>query len=288
MRNLNSERLGYLIRSAIGQFRPSRKACPCCGTGHRTMVRRKMLITALVRCENCQLLYRVPADPRGHTRNFYKKAYRYGPTTDCPGAKELANLIKSRFKGFDRDYGTRIQTLAALGVAPKARILDFGASWGYGVWQLRDAGYDAIGYEVGVSRAEFARTKLNVPVEHELEQISGSFDVFFSSHVLEHLPCPAESFQIARDLVRRGGLFVAYTPNGSAEMLAADPARYDSLWGYIHPTFPDAAFYERAFPDNAKLLCSTPFSLSEIEKWDRRENVVMSLSGWELLAVVAL
>ena len=44
----------------------------------------------------------------------------------------------------------------------------------------------------------------------------GQFDCFFSSHVIEHVPVPNRAFAYAQALLKADGLFLSFTPNGSA------------------------------------------------------------------------
>lgn len=83
---------------------------------------------------------------------------------------------------------------AMAGMPADSRVLDFGANWGYGVWQLRQAGFSAIGYELSEPRAAYS-TRLGVEIFTDWSEIQGRapFDVVFSSHVLEHTPDPARA-----------------------------------------------------------------------------------------------
>jgi len=52
-----------------------------------------MLVTALVRCDACRLLFRVPTDPRHFGKRFYQQEYHSELTTDCPQAQALKDFI---------------------------------------------------------------------------------------------------------------------------------------------------------------------------------------------------
>src|SRR5262249_48713421 len=143
---------------------PSRNRCPnCSGRGEAT-VQRKYLVTRLVRCGSCKLLFRTPTDPPKFTDSFYQENYSRGFTTDYPAPEALARLVETSFVGSEKDIAGRIQVFNALGIQPGARVLDFGASWGYGTWQLRRAEFETVGYEIGRPRARYAREALKVPV----------------------------------------------------------------------------------------------------------------------------
>ncbi len=65
---------------------------------------------------------------------------------------------------------------------------------------------------------------LHQNVVSNFEDVSGKFDVFFSSHVLEHVPDLRKVFEYAASVLRRGGIFVAFTPNGSTTACCATPS----------------------------------------------------------------
>lgn len=54
---------------------------------------------------------------------------------------------------------------------PQRRVLDFGCSRGCGVHQLKQAGYDAFGFEISRPRAELGRCELGVEILDKLEDL---------------------------------------------------------------------------------------------------------------------
>lgn len=235
-------------------------------------------------------MYRLPTDAPRVAEQFYQREYTEGFTSTCPTAAALAALIAVGFTGTDRDYTTWIAVLHALSVASGSRVLDYGASWGYGVWQLQASGYDAIGYEISRPRASYAREELALRVFERTEDLPCDVDVFFSSHVIEHVPAPRDVISLARRLVRPGGLFVAFTPNGSAARRAKpeQACNVAHRWGQAHPIVPDDVFYRRVLPEDPKLIATSPYPLDVIRGWDRRSDRSHDLSGGELLLVAVL
>ncbi len=244
-----------------------------------------MLVTALVRCPDCRLLYRVPTDPPEFGGSFYQDDYEQGFTTDCPSDEDLRKLLKTKFAASPKDFSERIAILCALGINQGAQLLDYGASWGYASWQFQQAGYNVKGYELSQQRARYAREKLGQNVVWQLDEIDGQYDVFFSCHVLEHVPSPLETIALAKRLLRPGGLFVAITPNGSADSRQRNAARYHRAWGMAHPQYLDDAFYSSAFAGHPLLLASSPYDLDKIRNWDRAGQLTLNLDGDELLCV---
>jgi 2-polyprenyl-3-methyl-5-hydroxy-6-metoxy-1,4-benzoquinol methylase len=282
------QKLQYLWQSVRNLPDASRHLCPNCGGEPLETVQRKLLLTALVRCGTCRLLYRTPTDPPAHNYDFYQSDYTCGFTTDCPDDARLSRLLETRFEGEEKHFGPQIAMLRALGMKPGMTILDFGSSWGYGAWQMADAGFDVRGYEISRPRARYAREKLRLRVTDELSEVAGPFDCFFSCHVMEHVPSPTDTIELARKLVRPGGWFVAYTPNGSRHRLEVDPDSYRAHWGYLHPNVLDEEFYLRHLSDRPKIMASPPYDLGAIGSWDRRGDKVMDLSGWELFVAAVM
>ena len=226
---------------------------------------------------------------------FYQSAYREGFTTDLPDDAALAELIARRFRDTDRDYGRTIRILRALGVAPGSRLFDFGCSWGYGSWQLRDAGFEVEAYEISVPRRTFAAEKLGIAVQDSTDAVAGPFDVFFSSHVLEHVPEHGPVFALAHRLLRPGGLFVALTPNGSDIFRRKWPRRWHTHWSKVHPLLLDELYYDRVFAAVPRLFASSDHGVGGARAVDYDYDaiagaaladgarVALDLSGGELL-----
>lgn len=281
-------RWSYFGRSLLRSLDPERRSCPNCGCAESSILKRKYLVTALAQCSDCRILYRVPTDDSDFNEEFYQSEYTSGFTTDCPSAEDLEQFVATGFQGTPKDFSKWIRLLHGMGLEPGQRVLDFGASWGYGTWQLQAAGYDAVGYELGRERARYGREKLGVPVYDRLEDMKGPFDAVFSCHVLEHVPRPSDVVDWAKGVLRPGGLFVAVTPNGSAASMHADARRFHRCWGRVHPFYLNDEFYQRSFGEMPKLMASPPYELTGIQQWDQRSDLTMDLCGWELLVAAVV
>ena len=254
-------RFGYFVRSLAAQFSSARFACLNCGTGGAAVVDRKYGVTQLRRCRACALLFRTPTDDPVGNASFYENDYAQGFTTSLPDDAALAAMMDRGFAGGEKDYAYYIGVLARLGVGPGRAVFDFGCSWGYGSYQLARAGYEVTAYEVAPSRRRYARDKLAVRVVDDMvggtEALAGAFDCFFAAHVIEHVPSPARAFDHAMRLLKPGGLFVSFTPNGSAGHRAASPA-WSKLWGEVHPNFIDDVFLDYSFRSSPRVVGSSP------------------------------
>ena len=233
-----NERLDYFLwafkRSLQGGS--AANTCPACGGSENTIVQRKYGVTALRECGTCWLRFRTPKDDPGAAETFYvDEVYKQGFTTDLPTDGELQAMLANRFAGTEKDFSYRLSVLAAAELKPGARLLDFGCSWGYGSWQMRQAGFEVFSYEIGRERARYAKERLQCNLVTDLTTLDGTIDCFFSSHVIEHLPNPRILFDAAEKALRPGGLLVCFAPNGAAERQKKNSGEYHQNWGKVHP-----------------------------------------------------
>lgn len=220
-------------------------------------------------------------------KSFYRKAYSQpGLTTELPDDESLGELLRSGFRGSGKDFTDLIGILDHLHLRHGSRLLDFGANWGYGVWQFRKAGYNAEGYEPAGTRAGFG-VKLGVNIATEWAQIQkrAPFDVVFSSHVLEHVPDPAASLRQMVDVLVPGGILVALTPNGSSPFRDTDFAAFHRLWGQVHPVILSDQFVTKVLDGPIFLGSKRATDLKLLSNWGREVSVTGSLDGGELLLV---
>lgn len=227
--------------------------CPACGSNNAQFVRRKYLVTSLHECQNCHIRFRVPKETAGRAEKLYnKETYRQGSATDLPNPAELAELLKCNFAGTERHFGRHIAILKST-LPDGAKILDFGCSWGYGSWQMKQAGFDVYSYEVGEDRASYAKEQLGCKMVEDLSALYGTLDCLFSSHVIEHLPDPGILLSEAQKLLATGGYFVCFCPNGNPDLQSRD--YYHKVWGKVHPLFITPAFMAWALEKNHMTRC---------------------------------
>lgn len=284
-----NQKIDYLITCIRKQYAHEGFSCPSCGFSDSAVVDRKYLVTALRRCKNCQLLFRAPTTTSAENASFYQKAYTQGFTTDIPSDEQLKTFLSKGFLGTERDYSTYIDIVRRANGKNGNKVFDFGCSWGYGSWQFGQNGFEVESFEISVPRAEFAKNRLDIKVHTSLSEVSGPFDVVFSSHVLEHVPSVQDSISFGFSILKPGGLFVAVTPNGSAAYRKKAPDAWHKLWGLVHPNFLDGDFYQSSFADNPYFLASNPYPMQEIENWgigQHERHIADQLSGEELLVIV--
>jgi 2-polyprenyl-3-methyl-5-hydroxy-6-metoxy-1,4-benzoquinol methylase len=228
------ERTRYLLW-AMSRFPFDDRSCPACASIDTSRIKRKALVTSLYHCRNCDLLFRVPRETVASNRLFYQRRYNQGFTTDCPDDATLARLLQHNFHGSSKDYSAYIDILQTAGVVPGQTILDYGASWGYGTWQLQQVGYKVVGYEISAPRARYAVEKLGCIMIDAPTSVPTQVDCMFSAHVIEHLPDPTIFWKVAQQVVAKNGVVVLYTPNGNPVREHVSGSQYHRLWGHVHP-----------------------------------------------------
>ena len=265
-------RLKYFAESLVKTVKPNHiNTCPYCKTilKNSTVVDTKYAVTKLLECSTCNLLVRTPTDSIIENKEFYQTAYKHGYTTDCPPLDELKSLKDTNFKDTERDYSRYIEILKNLGCEENARVVDFGCSWGYGLFQLENAGFNAYGYEISEPRCRYGRENLNVKALTNPQELPEELDVFFSSHVLEHVPDLKFVFELAFKKLKPGGLFIAVTPNGSKPFRKKQPTDFHHLWGQFHPILLSDDFIKSNFSKELQHLGSLPpETASEIYRKD--------------------
>ena len=269
----------YLFKSLLRA--PSPKICPYCKSTNPVVVDRKYFVTTLNQCTQCQLMYRHPVDTVNFNRKFYQEEYQQhdGITTELPSETELEKLMVSNFANSGKDHRDKIGVLKRLSSHPTSRIIDYGANWGYTSYQLMQAGFHVQAYEISQPRARFGN-KLGLTILTDEKQLKGNVDIFFSSHVIEHLPDIKHLFQLAKDLLTDDGFFVAYCPNGSVALKHKNPALFHNFWGQVHPNYLSAEFFATVFQDVPYLIGSD--GVTGLEKWDRNSQQILDVSGNEL------
>lgn len=240
----HNQKMKYFLTSTKKQILRANRCCPSCAYDKSTVIDRKYLVTSLCRCDNCLLQFRVPTTSEEEFASFYQAAYKQGFTTDMPDKTTLNKLLATKFAGTEKDYSEAIKILNVAGANIASKIFDFGCSWGYGSWQFQQAGFDTASFELSRPRAEYAREKLGLLVYSDRNSVSGKYDIFFSSHVLEHLPSVSNAVNLAFEILKPGRLFVALTPNGSTGYRSVNPHAWHRMWGYVHPNLLDEQYYK--------------------------------------------
>jgi 2-polyprenyl-3-methyl-5-hydroxy-6-metoxy-1,4-benzoquinol methylase len=281
------QKILYLIRSTfnVGQ----KKQCPNCSHTVFDCIDTKYLVTRLYKCKACKLNFRFPVDSKAFLDKFYQSEYQANYSdvsreiTDLPDDEELTRLMQNNFYG-KRDYSPFVKALLKTN---SAKILDYGCSWGYSIFQLKQAGYDSEGFEISKARANFGE-KIGIKIHHEQNDIRDGNDLIMSSHAIEHLPVVSEFIRFAASKLVPDGILMTFCPNGSPEFRNREPHNFHVNWGFLHPNYLDVEFAAHTFRKNPYLILTDDwrYNLEVLEKWDGTSQIIgQKLDGQELLVI---
>ncbi|MGB0522314.1 MAG: class I SAM-dependent methyltransferase [Flammeovirgaceae bacterium] len=262
------------------------KQCPYCKSTDLEPIDSKFFVTTLFKCKHCNLNHRHPKDTSKWLDNFYQQEYEIDTAmmTDLPSDAEIAKLKSENFNSL-RDYSVYIDPVFN---DSSIKVIDYGCSWGYNVFKLKNAGYDAVGFEVSRPRAKFGEDKLDVTIFSNFDHAPSNMDLFFSSHVIEHLIDLPKFIQESKSHLTSDGIFMAFCPNGNLEYRQREPNIWHGSWGDIHVNLIDEAFAKHIFKDHPYLILTGDWSFDpkEIEAWDgMSQKIGEKKDGKELLII---
>lgn len=250
---------------------------------------RRSFVLTLMRCEECLLKFRYPKQEEGWTEWFYQKTDTSGD--ELPGLNAIRGLVKNGFAGTTYDISRLINLLNKFN---QGRLLDFGCSWGYGVWQYRKAGYDAIGFEISKPKASFGVNELGIEIVSNYSRLesldSCSFDFIVASHVLEHLPQIGPALRLFSRLLRPGGKLVVLVPNAGGRSAMEWPGVWPFTISREHNLGLDASWfhYNLGHYGLTPIFSSSDFGkafVSALAPYDERASSPVNLLEDELLMV---
>ena len=278
----------YIQRMLHHRWDGQPRVCPYCGpTSTVRLVRRKKLIVEILQCRTCHLWFRWPVDtPDEHDRYYQEEFAGDSPQVALPASEELDSLINTNFSGSALDIAGKVQVLR--GLCPGRTVLDFGSSWGYGTYQLKQQGFDAVGFEISQPRAEYGRAKMGLEIIDTIEELervpAASFDIVFSNHVVEHLRNIATVFPLLTRLLKGNGFVFHVLPNFMGEKARSG---YWLKWiGEDHPIAPAMPFFDYAIPRaglEKPVFGSSPFDEQMVQLVRKHPRAALSTEGDELL-----
>jgi 2-polyprenyl-3-methyl-5-hydroxy-6-metoxy-1,4-benzoquinol methylase len=282
---MNTDKVKYLIRSAQRFF--SSHDCPNCGSKDTIKVDQKYVVTSLYKCSNCKLQFRHPIDEQNFNKDFYQEAYQQddGITTDLPSTEELQKLIDIDFKNSAKNISHFYDVFAAAMDMTSVKMVDYGCSWGYMSYQFKKRGIETQSFEISKPRARYGSKNLGLDIKTSPSELKPGNDIFFSSHVIEHVPSVADMIDTGKKLLKETGYFIAECPNGSTDFRKKNPSDFSKVWGLVHPSYIGDEYYQWVFRNNPYLIISSPYNLDEIRKWDQKTQHTGDTSGDQLLVI---
>ncbi|MDB4414889.1 class I SAM-dependent methyltransferase [bacterium] len=287
---MSSLKIKYLVDSTLGFF--SSKTCPSCQSPDVSIIDRKYIVTRLFECNQCHLYFRHPKDNISFNKEFYQDDYQQegGFTTDLPDDNSLETFIGNNFDNSDKSvkpFLNVFESLFSQGI-DQLKIVDYGCSWGYMSYQFLKAGMNVESFEISIPRSNYGNKKLGLNIKTSEDDLELNNDIFFSSHVIEHLPDIPKMVTYAKKVLKHDGLFIAECPNGSKEFKMKHPNKFHRGWGLVHPNYLNAEYYKNLFSDNPYLITSTPYTKELFDKWDQQSQLTHQLDGANLFVIVKL
>jgi 2-polyprenyl-3-methyl-5-hydroxy-6-metoxy-1,4-benzoquinol methylase len=260
--------------------------CPYCNQPNTSIIGRKHLVLQLRRCTSCKLMFRWPKDTAEHSQCFYQAEYREAAVTELPDEASLKLMQEFGFRGTERDITDKIAILKQL--ASSGLVMDYGCSWGYGTVQLQAAGYETIGFEISQPRATFGRSRLGLRIlssEAQLDGLTGSFDVVFASHVLEHVPAPSLVLDRIASLLKQNGWLLGFVPNCGGDNARKLGVKWGPMCCEKHPLALDAEFLEQALRRRGfdVYLSTSPYAMDVVREIFNPSRRGRDLDGVELM-----
>ncbi len=187
-------------------------ACPVChGVDWRFRYKRQGW--DFVKCKECGLIRLAPMPTEQELDEFYTHRAEHGNYELGKVSERHAGLIDAL------DFAERVCP------APHRRVFDFGCFDGAFLDLAATKGWESWGLELQGPAAAVAKSRhpnrVYVGTVEAFEEIrAGYFDLVTGLGLIEHLRQPERLFEIAREMLRPGGVIVIQTPN-----LRSMPAR---------------------------------------------------------------
>lgn len=97
---------------------------------------------------------------------------------------------------------------------PPAKVIDVGTQDGYAIHLLKKRGYEAYGTEIDQAYAEFCNEQGHKVWCDNFQEtkVDDTFDIVYSSHVIEHCDEPLKFMESAHKILKPQGILFMYFP----------------------------------------------------------------------------
>lgn len=196
--------------------------CISCGERPSATVGTNPLLGALIlQCATCRLAFTAAdaATSRARLQMIYREMY-WHPAHGAAGtpATQLAGVVTRTVRRLGVPSSRMIAHDRLLQRHASGRLLlEVGAGHGHALRYFRARGYDIRGIEADEQHCRTINRRNGADVclagDVETMDISGSFDVIYMSHVLEHLIDPLRFLERIRLRLLHGGVILIEVPN---------------------------------------------------------------------------
>jgi SAM-dependent methyltransferase len=213
---------------SVAEARDAAPHCPVCSSAKAApFIRHDGL--DLFRCGDCASVYVFPPPGEAVTHALYVDAYQ-GAT---------AGYFAKVEKKMRRSRG-RIAQLRRF--VEGGRFLDVGCNGGFVVEAAREAGFEAHGLDldpvsIAYAKEHYPRNDFFCGPVQSLQQPAESFDLVYSSEVIEHVPEPHGFISAIVRLMKPGAYFYVTTPDISHWRVPKDVTTWDGFCPPSHCVF---------------------------------------------------
>ena len=238
MRKISKDDIIYFL---LG-LRKKHSPCPYCGNSP-FIYDKKHLVIDICKCQECGLFFVNPVYVSSENAGtFYDNAYS-SDATYIPDADALELMKQRNFRGSHKDYNDRLTVIRKLVNGDK--LLEFGSSWGYFLFQSQAYGFCPTGVELSAKRSAFGHDNLGINISPDLDSIHDKFDVIYSAHVLEHLLDLSDIFKKFHERLKPNGSLIIEVPNFDPDTKGKSVY---SIIGKVHPLGFSKHFFESNLP----------------------------------------
>lgn len=239
IKRINKDNILYLLKALKKKDMP----CPYCGAYTAIVFGKRYIFFDICKCQDCSLFFMNPVYLSDKDiESFYNERY-FTDITIIPDEKELELITKMNFQGTTKYYNDALIVIKKL--VDGNRLLEFGSSWGYFLFQAQSHGFYPTGIEISPKRAAFCRDHLSINVFSNIDLIEEKFNVICTFHTLEHLINLRDIFdKFYEKLLPRGSLIIE-VPNFDLE--TKGKSVYQAI-GKVHPCGFTRQFFETNLP----------------------------------------
>ena len=179
----------------------------------------------ILRCDNCSFMFAQLPGAIDVNALYTDDAYWNGSAEYGCDYEQYWDLV-------GHAYLARLKRLRALvrPFAPKPpRMLEIGSAAGYFLEAASEAGWDAVGVEIGDSMRKRAAALTGRPVYASIEEAASGgarFDCIAMFEVIEHLAEPLTMLKRLHELLVPGGILALATPNFDCDLARERPEEF--------------------------------------------------------------
>jgi SAM-dependent methyltransferase len=225
MRKISKDNFFYFLNALI----KTKMKCPYCQS-LPLVYGKKYLVFDISKCQKCGLFFVNPTPLLNkNLEKFYDERY-YSSDTAIPNLEELKLLKKQNFRGSKKDCHEKLAVIRRL--SSGNRLLEFGAGWGYFLFQAAAYNFFPVGVEISRRKADFGRNYLGVDIYSDIDSTEGKFDIICTFHTLEHLTDLKYIFDKFYQRLLPNGVIIIEVPNFDPETKGRSVF---SIIGKVHP-----------------------------------------------------